>query len=138
MSWEGVAAHTVDSGALEDHAFRLFDDDPAGQRAAELFVDLLNIGGGALSQDADRGEVGEGAGDQAVSVIDVETASVAPPRDMHGLALLCSTLVRSSPPWDVRASSTATSQREGDGELDVSTRAPASAAVRRSVYLPRE
>ena len=60
----------VDGEALtfRDHALGLFDDDTAGQRRAELSVDVALLDGDAVLQDSDDGKVIECLRDSNVVV----------------------------------------------------------------------
>ena len=60
----------ADSAGLRHRAFGLFDDDPAVQRAVELFGEDFAAADGPLLQQPDRGDVGERLADLDVAVVE--------------------------------------------------------------------
>ncbi len=64
----GEGIRQVNPGSLGQHALGLLDHDPAVQRDAQLRVQQQRLLAGAMLHNAQRGQVGEGAGDDQVGL----------------------------------------------------------------------
>jgi hypothetical protein len=60
----------VEPEAFGQHALGLLDQDPAVQRVLQLFGEGVTMADGALLQQADGGDVGQGLGDPAGAVVE--------------------------------------------------------------------
>ena len=62
VAQRGEGLFHVEAGAFGDHALGLLDDDAAVEGVVELLVDDLGLERGAVLEDGDGGDVGEGLG----------------------------------------------------------------------------